>query len=91
MSTTGFASFDAGRWLGNQILRHSSVAARPHHPFADQAGQTAGIVGTDSAGDGLEPCDGTAAIDDKDRRARFDTVDQPAEAVLGFRNAGSLY
>jgi hypothetical protein len=43
------------------------------------------------AGDGLQTCDRTASINDQDRFAALETVDQGTQAVLGLGNAGSFH
>jgi hypothetical protein len=40
---------------------------------------------------GLKACDGTTAVDNKDRRASFKTIDEGAETVFSLGDAGFFH
>jgi hypothetical protein len=40
---------------------------------------------------GLKACDGTTAVDNKDRRASFKTIDEGAETVFSLSDAGFFH
>jgi hypothetical protein len=51
--------------------------------LTNEPSQTVVVIGPGTS-DRLEPGDGATAIDDHDRRAALDAVDQRAEVVLGL-------
>src|SRR5689334_16546995 len=77
------------RWLLGKEGLWQPAAGRPHRTVADEPGETTGITGVVSS-HRFKPGDRASAVDNQDRCAAFDPVDQGAQVVLGFADASLL-
>src|SRR6516165_4895317 len=80
----------ARRRLAKQRRRRRG-AARPYKTVAHEAQQSSVIVTFSASRCRLEACNGASAIDDQHGGAALQTIDQCAEVVFGFSNAGLFH
>ena len=66
-------------------------AARPNDAVADESRQSPLMLGVKAGSHGFEARDGASSVDDQDRRATPEAIDQRTEVVLGFSNADFLH
>src|SRR5262245_1539352 len=85
----GGSLFRTGKFGREQVLCRAATR-RSHDALAHETGEPAVVVRT-TAAHGLEPRHRTSAIHDQHWRAALHAVDEGAEVVLGFADAGLLH